>query len=167
MVVAMIAVGMVQVTLHEVIDVIAVGHRLVAAAWAVTVSLGMPSARMVGRAGVRVHPADGQNMLGDLPALLVLQTAVMQVIHVAIMPHGGVAAVRSVLVLLFRGNGFGSFHLAPLLARETEDRLGSYSLGRGFIVRNRPTPALSAEADRCQQQSIARRVQSQAKQDAQ
>ena len=54
MVVAVVAVGVVEVAGHQVIDVIAVRHRLVAAAGAVHMARLMPSAAMVGGAAVGV-----------------------------------------------------------------------------------------------------------------
>jgi hypothetical protein len=65
MVVTMIAVGVVQVALDEIIDMVAVGHRLVAAIWAVFVRDLVTAAIVVGRAALRVLRTDFQDMLLD------------------------------------------------------------------------------------------------------
>jgi hypothetical protein len=66
-VVAVGAVRVVQVAVHEVIDVIAVRDRLVAAAGAVNVILRVASALVCGGAGVRVRPRHFDGVLFDRP----------------------------------------------------------------------------------------------------
>ena len=97
-VVAVVAVRVVQVAIDEVIDVVAMWHRFVAAAGAVDVSGFVAAAVVVGRAGVRVGGADGDAVFIDVVAMRVVQVAVVQVIDVAVVLDGGVAAARAVLV---------------------------------------------------------------------
>jgi hypothetical protein len=54
MVIAMIAMRVMQVAVDQVIDVIAVGHGLVSAAWAMHVTGLMTSAAVCGCAGGRI-----------------------------------------------------------------------------------------------------------------
>lgn len=65
MVVTMIAVGMVQVALDEIIDMVAVGHRLVPAIGAVFVRDLVTAAIMVGCAALRVLRIDFQDIFLD------------------------------------------------------------------------------------------------------
>ena len=98
MVVAVVAVRVVQVPIDEVIDVVAMWHRFVTAAGAMDVSCFVAAAVVVGRAGVRVGGADGDAVFIDVVAVRVVQVAVVQVIDVAVVLDGGVAAARAVLV---------------------------------------------------------------------
>ena len=97
-VVTVVAVGMVQVTAHQVIGVIAVGNRLVPAARPVFVSLLVGAAVVVGRAGARVRVVDRQPVLLDAAGRCVVQMAVVQIIDVPIVTDAGVPAAGSVLV---------------------------------------------------------------------
>ena len=106
----MVAVRVVQVAIDKVIDVVAMRHRFVAAAGAVDVSGFVAAAGavdvsgfvaaavVVGRAGVRVGGADGDAVFIDVVAMRVVQVAVVQVIDVAVVFDGGVAAASAVLV---------------------------------------------------------------------
>jgi hypothetical protein len=64
-IITVIAVWMMQVTLYEIIDVVAVGHRLVPAIAAVFVRALMTAAIVVGCAALRVLRTDFQDMLLD------------------------------------------------------------------------------------------------------
>lgn len=63
MIVTMIAMGMMQVALDEIIDMVAVGHRLVPAIGAMYVRGLVTAAIVVGRAALRVLRTDFQDML--------------------------------------------------------------------------------------------------------
>jgi hypothetical protein len=99
-VVAVVAVRVVQVAADEVIGVVAVGHGLVAAAGAVLVGLVVAVAGVGRRAGGRVGGADRQAVLLDAAAVGVVQVAVVQVIDVVFVLDGGVAAAGAVLVVV-------------------------------------------------------------------
>ena len=96
MVVAVVTVRMVQMAIDEVIDVVAMRHRFVAAAGAMHVAVAV----MVGGADVRVGGADGDGVFIDVVAVRVVQVAVVQVINVAFVLDGGVAAACAVLVFV-------------------------------------------------------------------
>jgi hypothetical protein len=64
-IITVIAVWMMQVALYEIIDVVAVGHRLVPAIAAVFVRALMAAAIVVGCAALRVLRTDFQDMLLD------------------------------------------------------------------------------------------------------
>jgi len=100
MVVAVVTVRMVQMAIDEVIDVVAMRHRFVAAAVAVHVAGFVAVAVMVGGADVRVGGADGDGVFIDVVAVRVVQVAVVQVINVAFVLDGGVAAACAVLVFV-------------------------------------------------------------------
>jgi hypothetical protein len=123
----MVAVGMVQSSIHQVIDVVAMGHGLVAAAR----PMGVGAARMGTARGVA--RADRDHMLIDMITVHVMEMTVMEVIDVSVMTDRRVSTVRTVSVgmvgmmrlsasghraFLFVGReqvvtGFGSMLAAP------------------------------------------------------
>ena len=106
----MVAVRVVQVAIDKVIDVVAMRHRFVAAAGAVDVSGFVAAAGavymsrfvavavMIWGADVRVGGADGDAVFIDVVAVRMVQVAIVQVIDVAFVFDGGVAAASAVLV---------------------------------------------------------------------
>jgi hypothetical protein len=96
MVVAMIAMRMMQPSVHEVIDVVAVRDGFVTAPRAVR----MPRTSHVRRALRRVCLADRQHMLIDVVVMRVVQVAVVQIVDVPIVADRGMPAVRVMLVMV-------------------------------------------------------------------
>jgi hypothetical protein len=96
-VVAMIAMGMMQVPLHQIVDMVAMGDRLVPAVRAVRVSA--PCFR---RAAGRIGRVDSDDMLVNVIAMHVVHMAIMQIVDVALVADGGVPAIRAVLVSVIR-----------------------------------------------------------------
>ena len=98
MVVAVVAVRVVQVAIDEVVNVVAMRHGFVAATGTVYMSRFVAAAVVVRRAGIRVGGADGDAVFIDVVAVRMVQVAVVQIVNVAVVLDGGVAAVRAVLV---------------------------------------------------------------------
>lgn len=113
MVVAMIAVGMMQVGFDEIIDMVAVRHRLVPAIRAVFVPELVTAAIVIGRAALRVLCTNFQNMVldqrGASGANRVMQVAVVKVIDVTAVFDTGMVAVWAVPVTIV-GMGVGIAH---------------------------------------------------------
>ena len=109
MIVAVIAVRVMQMALDPVIHVIAVRYRLVAAARPVHMARLVAGAAMVGGAAVGIVARDLDHMLVDMLLMRVVQVTVMQVVDVAAMPDRLVAAAGAVLVrvlgMVFVGAG--------------------------------------------------------------
>jgi hypothetical protein len=91
-VVAVIAVRVVQVAIDEIVDMIAVRHGFVPAARAMDVVGSMTGAAMVWRAPVGVHVGDLDHVLIDVAVVHVMKMPIMQVVHVIAMAYGCVAA---------------------------------------------------------------------------
>ena len=109
-IVAVIAVGMMEVPVDQVIDVVAVRNCRVAAVGTVLVPLVVFAASMLGRACGRIGRADGQLVFFNLPAIHMVQVPIMQVINMVVVQDPRVSAVRSVLVLVsFVMSGHGQF----------------------------------------------------------
>jgi hypothetical protein len=97
-IVAVIAVRMMQMPVHEVIDMIAVRDCSMATIGAVLVSGFVALAAVLGSAIGRVGRAYGQGMLLHLGALDVVQVAILQIIDMALVYDAGVAAIWAMLV---------------------------------------------------------------------
>lgn len=100
MLVAVPQVGMVQVITDEVVRVIPVRHGFVAAPRPVHVAGIMAAAPVIGRAALRIAVVDADGVLGDCPVRLVMQVAVVEVVHVAVVADADVAAAVPVLVVV-------------------------------------------------------------------
>jgi hypothetical protein len=96
----MVAVRVVQVPADEIIDVVSVGHRLVAAARAVPVSGIMTATVVPRRALLRIRGADGDGVLVHMVAVRVVQVPVMEIIDMLRVLNRGVAATRAVLMIV-------------------------------------------------------------------
>lgn len=99
-VVAVLAVWVVQMARHEVVDVIAVRHRLMPAFGTVLMPRFVVGAVVLRSARGRVALADRNRMALDIAASVMVKLAVVQVVDVVIMAHRGVSAVRAVLVVV-------------------------------------------------------------------
>ena len=100
MVVAVIAVLVMQTAIDDVVDMIAVRYGFVAATFAVNVAVAGVN-RM---AAVRVGFIDAQGMLVAVAVVFMVQVAVVQIIDVTFVFDGSVAAVCAVnVVMMFVG----------------------------------------------------------------
>jgi len=97
-IVAMVAVRVMQVVGDPVIHRIAVRYRLMAAPGTMHVARCMPGASMVRRAAVRVFARYVDHVLVDMVLVRVMKMAVMQVIDMAAVPHGWMSAAGAVPV---------------------------------------------------------------------
>ena len=88
--------GMMQMPGHQVIYVVTVRHRLMAAMGAMLVAGLMPLAFVARRTIVRVRPADPNRVLIVVVIMMMVQVPVMQIIHMIFVLYRGVAASRSV-----------------------------------------------------------------------
>lgn len=94
----MVAVGMVEVAVHEVIHMIPVRHRLMPAARPVTVIFVMGTTLVLRRARLRILLGDLQHMLVHMIRMWMMKVPVMKIIYMILVADGGVAAVRSMFM---------------------------------------------------------------------
>jgi hypothetical protein len=102
-IVAMVAMRVMQAPADEIIDMVAMRHRLVAAVGPVTVRSIVTRGVVLGIAAIRIRVAHGDRMLLRPAALAMLKMAVVEVIDVAFMLDGEMAAVRAVHMRLDGG----------------------------------------------------------------
>ena len=98
-VIAVVAVGMMEPAVHEVIGVITVRDGFMAAAR----TMNMPTLVCGGRlATIRIGGIHRQRVLVVMPVMRVMQMAVVQEINVAVVLDGGVTAAGPVLMIVIR-----------------------------------------------------------------
>lgn len=104
MVVAVIAVWVVEVVLDEVVGVVSVRHFGVPAVGTVTVVIGVAATVVAGRACLGVRSVDSDPVFVGVPVVGMVEVPVMEVVHVSLMHYGRVPAARAmaVVVLLVR-----------------------------------------------------------------
>lgn len=99
-VIAVIAVRMVQMAGHEIIDMIAMWNSLVTAAGSMNVGGIMSATSMVRRASIRVLVAHFNCMFVHVIAVGMMKMAVVEVIQMVAVSDGYVAAVGSMGVIV-------------------------------------------------------------------
>ena len=102
MIVAVFAMRVVQMIADPVIDMVAMRHRVMAAAGTVNMTGFMPGAAMVRGAAFRVLARHREHVLVAVIAVRVVQMAVVQVIDMAVMAHGLMPAAGAVAMIVFR-----------------------------------------------------------------
>jgi hypothetical protein len=98
-VVAVVAVRVMQVAIDQIVDVVAVGDRLMAAAGTVLV-IGRVSAALVLVATVGIAVAHLDRVLVDVDLVRMVQVAVVQIVDVIAVAHGDMTAVRAMAVFV-------------------------------------------------------------------
>jgi len=98
-VVAVSAVRMVQMAIHQVINMVAMRHGFVAAVGAMSVRL-LGGTAIVRSAFLRVRCAHFNLMIVHMIAVGVMQVAIVKIIGVAVVLHGGVPAVWAMHVAM-------------------------------------------------------------------
>jgi hypothetical protein len=99
-IVAVLAVGVVQMTIDQVVVVVAVRDGLVPAVWPVNVPGLVSAAIVVGGTGVGMSVIDRDPVLVDVSFVGMVQVAVVQIVDVVFVAHGNVTAVIAVGVLV-------------------------------------------------------------------
>jgi len=110
-VIAVRAVRVVQVTVHEEVDVAAVRHGLMATRRTMHVRRIVCAACMGGSAGRRIVGGDGERVLVDVTVMQVMQVAVVQVVDMAAVDDSLMATAGAVLVGVLCMDTMGLRHL--------------------------------------------------------
>jgi hypothetical protein len=110
-VVAVVAVWVMEVTADQVVDVLAVGDRLVAAVRSVLVFALVFGAVVAGRAVGGIGLADRQYVALDAARAVMVQLTLVEMIHVIVVADGGMTAAWAVLVVVYVGGHAVTFLL--------------------------------------------------------
>ena len=84
---------MVQMAIHQVINMVAMRHGFVAAIGTVSVGLRIGGAALVWRTFLRIRRSHLNLMVIHMITVSVMQVAIVKIISVAVVFHGGVPAV--------------------------------------------------------------------------
>ena len=99
-VVAVVAMRVMQAAVDDVVDVVAVGNGFVAAAGAVNVARLVAFAGLAGRAAVRIGFGHANDVLVDVIAMRVVQVTIVHIVDMAFVADGGMAAAGAVGVVV-------------------------------------------------------------------
>ena len=92
-IIAMVTVRMVQTTVYEIVDMVAMRHRFMSAVWTVRVR-----ATELRRALHRICGGDPDGMLVHVILVHMVEMAVMKIIYMPVVSDRGVPAVGAVLM---------------------------------------------------------------------
>ena len=98
MVVAVLAVRVVEMIADEIVDVIAVRNLLMPAIRPVLVRGPVPAAVVLRRTRLGIFAIDLENVLVDVVAMRMVQMPVMQIIDVTVVLNRGMTAARTMLM---------------------------------------------------------------------
>lgn len=115
MVIAMRAMGEVQMAGDQIIDMVSVRHGLMSAVRAMAMSGLMPLAAMGRRASSRVFRSDTEPMFIDVVAVWMMKVSVMEIIGVVVMGDSWMPAVRSVLMTVMLMDGMVAHRRTPFV----------------------------------------------------
>ncbi len=117
MVVAMIPMRVVQASIDQIINMVPMGNRVMAAARAVPMRLIMSGSAMLWVAPVGIGGANFNHVFISTPAFNMLQMSLIEKIHVPFMLNGDMPAPRTVHVRLIGGGHGLSFLLLGVLCK--------------------------------------------------
>ena len=101
MIIAMVAVRVMQMTVNEIVDVIPVRNCFVTAVRSVNVVGIVTAAGMPRSTGLGIGVTDWQRVLFDFSTFsLVMQVTIVQIIYVPVVLDGCVAAASSMLMIV-------------------------------------------------------------------
>jgi hypothetical protein len=101
MIVAVRTMGMMHMTAHHIIEVIAVRNAFMPAFWSVSVFVAMRPTFVIGRASARVGAAHRNTMLIDVAVMEVMHVTVMKIVGMPLVGYSHVSAIRTMLVTVF------------------------------------------------------------------
>lgn len=109
-IVAMIAMGVMQAAIDEIVDVVAMRDRLMATARTMDMAGLMARAGLARRAVIRIGRADLDHMLVDMVPMHVMEVAIVEIVHMVAMADAGMATVRAMLMGMVGVNFAGAGH---------------------------------------------------------
>lgn len=100
MVIAVRAVWMVKVAIHQIVHMVAVWHGFVTTTGPMHVRRFMPITGVARGAGARVRRRHCNHMLIHMIAMRVMQVTIMKVVNMVVVANGHMSAPRAVLVVV-------------------------------------------------------------------
>lgn len=124
-------VGMMQVAVDEVVDMVAVRHCLVPAARPMHVVRRVRAAVVLGRAVTGIRAVDGNRVFVYVVAMRVMEMTIVDVVNVTVMDDGGVSAVGAVSVIVVFVLVACHGRLSPCRCGGESSWADSYQFGEG------------------------------------
>ena len=93
MIIAVTIVGMVQVTIDKIVDVIPMGHRLVTTSWTVNMIFFVSGATMVRGTGIRVFFGHIQPVLVYVVIVHMVEMPIVEIVDMVSMSNGCVPTI--------------------------------------------------------------------------
>jgi hypothetical protein len=100
MIIAMGSMEMVQMTVHKVINVVAMGHCLMATGRPVNMRLFMSGAVVAWCAFLRIHRVHLNAVFVHMPIMRMVHVPIVKIVGVAIVLHGRVTTIWPMLVAM-------------------------------------------------------------------
>ena len=100
MIVAMGAMGMVQMTVHEVIHVISMGDCFMTTGWPVNMRVLMSGAVVAWCAFLRIHRVHLNAVFLHMPIMRMVQVSIVKIVRMAIVLYSRVTAIWAMLVVV-------------------------------------------------------------------
>ena len=120
MIITVVAVRKVQTAIDKVANMIAVRDGFMATAGTVNVTFFVTLAPVFWCAPYRVRVADLDDVLIDVIFVHMVKVAVMQIVHMSVVPDGDMATPRTVLMVVPRVMRVGTFRHGNLrMSQET------------------------------------------------
>ena len=92
-IVTMISVWMMQMAVHQIVDVIPVRNCFLATPWSMNMVGIMSVAIVVWRTDIGIGFVDIKRMLINMVTVHVMQMTIMEIVHMIVVNNGGVSAV--------------------------------------------------------------------------
>ena len=102
MIIAMVAVRMMQMPVHQIIDVVAMGDRLMPTPRSMHMPGLVSGAAVLRRAAIGVLGRHFNHVLVDMVPVRMVQVPVMEKVDMVAMPDGGMTAAGAVLMRMVR-----------------------------------------------------------------
>jgi hypothetical protein len=100
MVVAVVTVRVVQMAVHQVIDMVAMRHGLMTAIWSMYMICRVAVTLVSRRAAIRIEVVHRQAVLVDVIAMHMVQVTIVQIVNMAIVLNRRMATARLVLMVM-------------------------------------------------------------------
>lgn len=98
MTIAVTTMGMMQVPVHKIVNVVTVWHKFMSTGSTVSVSMIVPVAAMIGRASIRIDIANGNGMFLDLTVMDVMQVSIVEIVGVTFVRYSHMTTLGAMRV---------------------------------------------------------------------
>ena len=119
MIIAVTVMGMMEVAINEIINVIPVRHAFMSTIGAVSVPLIMTFAIMIRRARTRIDVAYGKGMFVDVVFMHMMHVPIVQIVDVAVVRYSCMSAMGAMRVTVGRMLFTLCFHGTDLRCNQT------------------------------------------------